>query len=97
MVAYSKLFPSNGPQRTSSEHDRSIQNAASIPGDEAGDRKVTQTLLFIEPSDMGSVSSERKNARPGFPRDEARRAWHWKTIGMIIGFLFAGQSALACN
>jgi hypothetical protein len=97
MVAYSRLFSPKGPQRTSSEHNRSTQNAASIPEDEAGDRKVTQTLVSVEPSDTGSVSSERKNARPGFPRDEARRAWHWKTIGLIVGFLFAGQSALACN
>jgi hypothetical protein len=45
---------------------------------------------FPAPSNPNSIRGE-KDARP----TSFRCTTHWKTVGMIIGFLFAGQSAHA--
>jgi hypothetical protein len=63
----------------------------SIVGDvEEGNETDPSLSPFSAPSNPSSTQEE-KDARP----TSFRRATHWKTVGMIIGFLFAGQSAHA--
>jgi hypothetical protein len=52
----------------------------------------TQPSLSSCPAPSNPSSTrEEKDARP----TSFRRTTHWKTVGMVVGFLFAGQSAHA--
>jgi hypothetical protein len=54
------------------------------------DENETQAVLssLRAPSNPGSIQGGKDT-----PLVFLRRATHWKTVGIIIGFLFAGQSA----
>jgi hypothetical protein len=74
--------------RTSSEHER---NATAVA-------KHAEYNIGIPPSASPvplkpSITREAKDARSKLPHHATR----WKCVGMIIGFLFAGQFAHACG
>jgi hypothetical protein len=58
--------------------------------DHVDNQDGTHLPSFPSPAPLRpSSTQEAKVAQP----TSFRRAMHWKTVGMIVGFLFAGQSA----
>jgi hypothetical protein len=75
-------------------HRDSLVQEQDIPAtiEHVEDESKTQRSLFPIPAPSNPNSTrEGKDVRPISPRRET----HWKTVGMILGFLFTGQSAHA--
>jgi hypothetical protein len=76
-----------------SQHEPPVQEQdipANVEHVEYGNETQPSLSSFRTPSNPSSIREEK------YPRFTfLRRATHWKTVGMIIGFLFVGQSNYA--
>ena len=90
-----RLLSPNQPQRASLENERDRSGSASTVDDHINDGNETQALHSPGPLNPTSMSNEAKDERFAAPESDCQRASQWKSVAMIMGFLFAGQFKLA--